>query len=320
MSAPDRRALVDRDHRAPSIRRQCQLLGLARSGVYRKPPPANDNDIALMRRIDELFTAWPFLGSRRMAAMLRAGGWVLGLDPRINRKRVQRLMRRMGIAALGPKPRTTKPAPGHRIFPYLLRSMAIDRPNQVWAADITYVPIGRGFLYLVAVIDWASRAVLAWRLSNTMDVSFCVSALAEALARFGKPEIFNTDQGSQFTSAAFTGTLAAAGIRISMDGRGRWMDNVFIERLWRSLKYEDIYLKGYADGREARAGIGMWMAFYNGRRPHQALDNRTPMAVWRDGVTGELAGTAVDMTLRLDNAGALPTCPQPQQQQQIRVA
>jgi putative transposase len=263
MSAPDRRALVDRDHRAPSIRRQCQLLGLARSGVYRKPPPANDNDIALMRRIDELFTAWPFLGSRRMAAMLRAGGWVLGLDPRINRKRVQRLMRRMGIAALGPKPRTTKPAPGHRIFPYLLRSMAIDRPNQVWAADITYVPIGRGFLYLVAVIDWASRAVLAWRLSNTMDVSFCVSALAEALARFGKPEIFNTDQGSQFTSAAFTGTLAAAGIRISMDGRGRWMDNVFIERLWRSLKYEDIYLKGYADGREARAGIGMWMAFYN---------------------------------------------------------
>jgi putative transposase len=320
MSAPDRRALVDRDHRAPSIRRQCQLLGLARSGVYRKPPPANDNDIALMRRIDELFTAWPFLGSRRMAAMLRAEGWVLGLDPRINRKRVQRLMRRMGIAALGPKPRTTKPAPGHRIFPYLLRSMAIDRPNQVWAADITYVPIGRGFLYLVAVIDWASRAVLAWRLSNTMDVSFCVSALAEALARFGKPEIFNTDQGSQFTSAAFTGTLAAAGIRISMDGRGRWMDNVFIERLWRSLKYEDIYLKGYADGREARAGIGMWMAFYNGRRPHQALDNRTPMAVWRDGVTGELAGTAVDMTLRLDNAGALPTCPQPQQQQQIRVA
>ncbi len=314
MSVPDRRALVDRDDGAPSVRRQCQLLGLARSGVYRKPPPANENDLALMRRIDELFTAWPFLGSRRMAEMLQAEG-----RP-VNRKRTQRLMRRMGIAALGPKPRTTKPAPGHKIFPYLLRNLAIDRPNQVWAADITYVPIGRGFLYLVAVIDWASRAVLSWRLSNTMDVSFCILALEEALARFGKPEIFNTDQGSQFTSAVFTGTLAAAGIRISMDGRGRWMDNVFIERLWRSLKYEDIYLRGYADGREARAGIGMWMAFYNGRRPHQALGNRTPMAVWRDGVTGELGNTAVDMTLRLDNADALPTCPQPQQQQKIRVA
>jgi putative transposase len=231
MSAPDRRALVDRDHGRLSIRRQCTLLGVARSGVYRPRRPANDNDLVLMRRIDELFTAWPFLGSRRMAALLRADG------RGVNRKRAQRLMRRMGIAALGPRPRTTKPAPGHRIFPYLLRGLTIDRPNQVWAADITYVPIGRGFLYLVAVMDWASRAVLAWRLSNTMDVSFCVSALEEALARFGRPEIFNTDQGSQFTSAAFTGTLAAAGVRISMDGRGRWLDNVFIERLWRSLKY-----------------------------------------------------------------------------------
>jgi putative transposase len=314
MSAPDRRALLDRDHGKLSVRRQCTLLSVARSGVYRSPRPANDDDLSLMRRIDELFTAWPFLGSRRMAAMLRAEGYG------INRKHVQRLMRRMGIAALGPKPRTTKPAPGHKIFPYLLRGLAIDRPNQVWATDITYVPIGRGFLYLVAVIDWASRAVLAWRLSNTMDVSFCISALEEALTRFGKPEIFNTDQGSQFTSAAFTGTLAAAGIRISMDGRGRWMDNVFIERLWRSLKYEDIYLKGYADGREARDGIGAWIAFYNTRRPHQALANRTPMAVWRDGVTGALGDTAVDMTLRLDNAGALPTCPQPPQQQQVRVA
>src|SRR5688572_24795520 len=172
-------------------------------------------------------------------------------------------MRRMGIAALGPKPRTTKPAPGHKIHPYLLRGLAIERPNQVWAADITYIPIGRGFLYLVAVIDWASRAVLSWRLSNTMEAGFCVAALEDALARFGRPEIFNTDQGAQFTSAAFTGTLAAAGIAISMDGRGRWMDNVFIERLWRSLKYEDVYLKGYADGREARAGIAAWIAFYN---------------------------------------------------------
>jgi putative transposase len=314
MSTPDRRALLDRDHGRLSIRRQCTLLGIARSGVYRPPRSANDNDLALMRRIDELFTAWPFLGSRRMAAMLRAEGHA------INRKRVQRLMRRMGIAALGPKPTTTKPAPGHKIFPYLLRNMIIDRSNQVWAADITYVPIGRGFLYLVAIMDWASRAMLAWRLSNTMDVSFCVSALEEALARFGKPEIFNTDQGSQFTSAAFTGTLAAAGIRISMDGRGRWLDNVFIERLWRSLKYEDIYLKGYADGREARVGIAAWVAFYNARRPHQALGNRTPIAVWREGTTGPLGATAVDMTLvlrtSLDNAGALPTCPQPPLQQQ----
>jgi putative transposase len=309
MSVPDRRARLDRAHRALSIRRQCRLLGLARSGVYRRPAPADADDLALMRRIDELFTAWPFLGSRRLARMLGEDG------PAVNRKRVQRLMRRMGIAALGPKPRTSKPAPGHKIFPYLLRGMSIERPNQVWAADITYIPIGRGHLYLVAVMDWASRAVLAWRLSNTMDVSFCVSALEEALARFGTPEIFNTDQGSQFTSLAFTGALERAGIRISMDGRGRWMDNVFIERLWRSLKHEDIYLKGYADGREARAGIGSWIAFYNGRRPHQALANRTPMAMWREGTSGARGEKAVDMTLRLDNAGALPTCPQLQQQQ-----
>jgi putative transposase len=270
VSAPDRRAKLDRDHPLLSVRRQCAMLGLARSGVYRLPHPANDDDLLLMRRIDELFTRWPFLGSRRMAAMLRAEGVV------INRKRVQRLMRRMGIAALGPKPRTSKPAPGHTIYPYLLREVTVERANQVWAADITYIPIGRGFLYLVAVMDWASRAVLAWRLSNTMDVSFCVSALEEALARFGRPEIFNTDQGSQFTSAAFTGVLASAGIRISMDGRGRWMDNVFIERLWRSLKHEDVYLKGYADGQEAKAGIAEWIGFYNNRRPHQALGDRTP--------------------------------------------
>jgi len=310
MSAPDRRQLIERDSGKLSVRRQCALLGLARSGVYRPPTPANDNDLALMRRIDELFTAWPFLGSRRMTAMLRADGHD------INRKRVRRLMRKMGIAALGPKPRTTKPAPGHKIFPYLLRGLVIERPNQVWCADITYIPIGRGFLYLAAIMDWASRAVLAWRLSNTMDTSFCIAALQEALVRFGRPDIFNTDQGSQFTSTAFTGTLAAAGVRISMDGRGRWMDNVFIERLWRSLKHEDIYLKGYADGREAKAGIALWFAFYNARRPHQALGNKTPMAVWREAATGQHGATAVDMTLHLDNAGALPTCPQPQQQQQ----
>jgi len=305
MSASDRRALIDRDAPSPSIRRQCALLGVARSGVYRPPRPANDNDLALMRRVDELYTAWPFLGSRRMTALLRAEG------QRVNRKRVQRLMRQMGIAALGPKPRTTKPAPGHKIFPYLLRNLVIERPNHVWAADITYVPIGRGFLYMVAIIDWASRAVLAWRLSNTMDARFCLDALDEALERHGKPEIFNTDQGAQFTSAAFTGKLEAAGIAISMDGRGRFMDNIFIERLWRSIKYEEVHLKAYADGREARAGIGFWMTFYNLRRPHQAMNNQMPMAVWRAGMDRiEAAARPVDMPLRLDNANALPTYPQ----------
>jgi putative transposase len=313
MSRPDREAMLDRAHPKLSIRRQCTLLSLSRSGVYRGKPANDDDDLALMRRIDELFLSYPFLGSRRIALMLSADG------ERINRKRVQRLMRKMGIAALGPKPRTSKPAPGHKIFPYLLRGLAIERPNQVWAADITYIPIGRGFLYLVAIMDWASRAVLSWRLSNTMDTSFCVAALEEALARFGRPDIFNTDQGSQFTSAVFTDTLTAAGIKISMDGRGRWIDNVFIERLWRSLKHEDIYLRGYADGREAKAGISSWVAFYNSRRPHQALGNRAPMAVWRDGmILGSSPRTpraqnAVDM---MDNASALPTCPQPQQQQQ----
>lgn len=302
MSAPDRREMLDRADKTLSIRRQCALLGLARSGVYRPRNAANDNDLGVMRRIDELFTAWPFLGSRRITQMLKAE------DEKINRKRVQRLMRKMGIAALGPKPNTTKPAPGHKIFPYLLRHLKIERPNHVWAADITYLPIGRGFLYLVAIIDWASRAVLAWRISNTMDTSFCLTALDDALAQHGRPEIFNTDQGSQFTSAAFTGMLAAAGIRISMDGRGRWMDNVFIERLWRSLKHEDVYLKGYADGREAKVGIAAWMEFYNGRRFHQALGYRTPMAVWREGMAG---ATAVDM---MDNADALTTGPQQQQQ------
>ena len=195
----------------------------------------------------------------------------------------------------------------------------IDRPNQVWCADITYLPIGRGFLYLVAIMDWHSRAVLAWRVSNTMDAGFCVSALEAALARFGRPGIFNTDQGSQFTSAEFTGVLANAGIRISMDGKGRWMDNVFIERLWRSLKYEDVYIKGYADGAEVRAGVEQWMAFYNNQRPHQALSNRAPMEVWREAMIGALPSMAVDMTLAhqasLDDATASPTYPQPQQQQ-----
>jgi putative transposase len=214
-------------------------------------------------------------------------------------KLAQRLMRLIGIAALGPKPNTSKEAPGNKVFPYLLREMSIERPNQVWAADITYIPIGRGFFYLVAIIDWASRAVLAWRLSNTLDTSFCLAAFEEAIARFGKPEIFNTDQGCQFTSAAFTCALLSAGIRISMDGRRRWMDNLFIERLWRSLKHEDVYLKHYADGREAKASLAARIRFDNEHRLHQALGYRTPMAVWRSG----RAALAVDM---VDNACALP--------------
>jgi putative transposase len=318
MSAPDRKALLDHDHPMLSIRRQCSLLGLARSGIYRPVRIANDDELAIMRRLDELFLAWPFFGSRRMTAMLRAEGWV------INRKRVRRLMRVMGLRALGPKPNTSRPAPGHKIYPYLLRDLEISRPNQVWCADVTYIPMARGFLYLVAIMDWASRAVLTWRLSNSLDADFCVRALEEALARFGRPEIVNTDQGSQFTSAAFTSTLLAAGIRISMDGRGRWLDNVFIERLWRSLKYEEVYLKGYADGREARAGIGAWFAFYNGTRPHQALAGRVPMAVWQAG-TGDPSETAVDMTLppvaaSLDDACASPTCPPRPPQQPIQAA
>jgi putative transposase len=225
-------------------------------------------------------------------------------------------MRVMGIEALVPRPGTSKAAPGHKIYPYLLRGVTIAEPNHVWAADITYIPMARGFLYLVAIIDWASRAVLAWRLSNTMDTSFCLAALDEALARYGKPRIFNTDQGAQFTSAAFTGKLEAAGVAISMDGRGRFMDNIFIERLWRSIKYEEVHLKAYADGREARAGIGSWMAFYNERRPHQAMSNRMPMAVWRTGINQiEAAAKAVDMPLCLDNANALPTYPQQKQKQ-----
>jgi putative transposase len=206
----------------------------------------------------------------------------------------------MGIEALVPRPGTSKAAPGHRIYPYLLRGLAITEPNHVWASDITYIPMAHGFLYLVAIIDWASRAVLAWRLSNTIDSGFCVEALEEALARHGKPRIFNTDQGAQFTSAAFTGKLEAAGVAISMDGRGRFMDNIFIERLWRSIKYEEVHLKAYADGREARAGIGSWMTFYNFRRPHQAMNNQMPMAAWRAGMDKiEAAQRAVDMPASL---------------------
>jgi putative transposase len=278
MSLPARRAMVERPAEDLSVRRQCALLNLARSGVYRPKPGPGADDLALMRRIDELHLELPFYGSRRMTFELNTEG------RGVNRKRVRRLMRAMGIEALVPRPGTSKAAPGHEIYPYLLRGLTIAEPNHVWASDITYIPMASGFLYLVAVIDWASRAVLSWRLSNTLDSRFCVEALEEALARHGKPRIFNTDQGAQFTSAAFTSKLEAAGVAISMDGRGRFMDNIFIERLWRSIKYEEVHLKAYADGREARAGIGAWIEFYNFRRPHQAMNNQMPMVVWRDGM------------------------------------
>ncbi len=253
-----------------SIVRQCELLSVNRSGFYHRPAGETALNLELMRRIDAQFLETPWYGARQMARHLRREGSVVG------RKRIRRLMAKMGLAPIYQRPRTTVPTPEHRIFPYLLREMVIDRPNQVWCTDITYLPMRRGFLYLVAVMDWATRKVLTWRVSNTLDVEFCLEALEEALARFGRPEIFNTDQGSQFTSPRFTGVLLEAGVRISMDGRGRWMDNVFIERLWRSLKYECVYLHAFETGSELRAGLTKWIGYYNVGRPHSALAGLTP--------------------------------------------
>jgi putative transposase len=243
MNRPERLALVDHDDPALPIVAQCRLLKVARSTLYYQPAPVSVDDLAVTRRMDELYLTSPFYGSRRMAAVLRREGWA------VNRKRVRRLMRLIGLWAIYQKPNTSKQHREHRVYPYLLRGLIIDRPNQVWCADITYIPMAKGFVYLVAVMDWFSRRVLAWRLSITMETDFCVDALREAMDRHGRPEIFNTDQGAQFTSAVFTGRLEAAGIAISMDGRGRFMDNIFIERLWRSIKYEEVHLKAYADGR-----------------------------------------------------------------------
>jgi putative transposase len=253
-----------------SIARQCELLGMPRSTCYHAPAGESTENLALMRRIDEEYLRTPFYGSRKLA-------WVLS----VNRKRVQRLMRLMGLEAIYQKRRTTRPATGHKIYPYLLRNIAVTRPNQVWASDITYIPLRHGFLYLAAVMDWYSRYVLAWRLSNTLEGSFCVDALQAAL-RGGRPEIFNSDQGSQFTSTAFTGRLQQAGVAISMDGRGRALDNVFVERLWRSVKYEEVYLRDYADGWEAETSLAAYFDFYCHRRVHQALAYRTPAEVYRE--------------------------------------
>jgi putative transposase len=261
------------------ITNQCRLLELSRSSVYYRAVPTPEADLALMRRIDEIHLKLPFYGSRRLRDQLHREG------QKVNRKKVQRLMHLMGISALYPKRRTSLPDQGHRIYPYLLRDLAIERPNQVWCADICYIPMARGFLYLVAIMDWASRKVLAWRLSNTLDTEFCVDALEEALSRHGTPEIFNTDQGAQFTSDAFTTVLKDAGVRISMDGKGRWIDNVFIERLWRSLKYEEVYLKAYENVAQAIRGIGDYFDLYNDERPHQALARLTPNEVYAGGFT-----------------------------------
>jgi putative transposase len=292
--------MIQRARPGLSLSRQCEILSISRSSFYYAPKGESAENLALMRRIDELFLKYPFYGSRQMVRQLRREGICVG------RHRVRRLMHLMGLEAIYQAPKTSTPHPAHRIYPYLLKGMVIDRPNQVWCADITYIPVQRGFLYLVAIMDWATRHVLAWRLSNTMDVRFCLEALNEALARYGKPEIFNTDQGSQFTSFDFTGLLKAAEVTISMDGRGRCMDNIFIERLWRSLKYEAVYLHELTDGFKAEQVIGDWVNFYNTERPHSVHDGQTPAEAYGN-------GRPMDM---MDKAIALTTSPQAQQQQQ----
>ena len=307
MSPAERLALVDHVDPVLSIVAQCRLLKVARSTLYYQPAPVSVDDLAVMRRIDELYLASPFYGSRRMTAVLRRAGW------RVNRKRVQRLMRVMALEAIYQKPNTSRGHPAHKVYPYLLRGLAIDRPNQVWCADITYIPMAKGFVYLVAVMDWFSRRVLAWRLSITMETDFCVEAVRDAMERYGQPEIFNTDQGVQFTSAAFLDELEGQGVRVSMDGKGRFLDNIFIERLWRSLKYEEVFIKAYGSVAEVRLGIGRWLVFYNDERPHQALGYRTPRAVFED----EACDIVDNTSASLCSALRLPTMSQAQQQQKV---
>jgi putative transposase len=270
--------MIDRDHRL-SLGRQARALGISRGSVYTLPRPTPDADLALMRRIDELHLEYPFAGSRMLKGLLKAEGHQAG------RLHVSTLMKKMAIEALYRRPNTSKPAPGHTVYPYLLRNVAVARPNQVWAMDITYIPMARGFVYLAAVVDWFSRKVLAWRLSIALSADFCVEALEEALDRHGRPEIFNTDQGSQFTSADFINVLKNAGIAISMDGKGAWRDNVFVERLWRTVKYEEVYLRAYSAVSEARASIGRYLDFYNETRPHSSLGGRTPNQTYLNRLT-----------------------------------
>jgi putative transposase len=268
--------LVERDHPALSVRRQCALLGLCRSSLYYEPATESAENLRLMALLDREYTAHPFLGSRRLTQ------WLIEQGEEVNRKRVQRLMRLMGLEALYPKPKLSVAGRGHRRYPYLLRQVRIERPDQVWSTDITYVPLASGFMYLAAILDWFSRYVIAWRLSNTLDGSFCLEMLEEALSR-GRPEVFNTDQGVQFTAQAWTGRLESAGVAVSMDGKGRCLDNVFVERLWRTVKYEDIYLWRYERVPELQQGLGRYFPYYNEERLHQALDYRTPGQVYREG-------------------------------------
>ena len=267
--------MIDRDHDLP-VARQARVLNIGRGSVYYKPRPVPAGDLAIMRRIDELHLDYPFAGSRMLRDMLGREGVEIG------RQRVSTMMKRMGIEAIYRRPNTSKPAPGHKIYPYLLRGLKVGRPNQVWAMDITYIPMARGFVYLAAVVDWFTRRVLSHRISITMEAAFCVETLEEALARHGRPDIFNTDQGSQFTSEAFTGVLSRHGVAISMDGKGAWRDNVFVERIWKSVKYEEVYLRAYDSVGEARASIGRYLDFYNTRRPHSSLDRRTPDEAYFD--------------------------------------
>jgi putative transposase len=265
--------MIDRSHALP-VTRQARELGISRGSVYYLPRPTSVADLAIMRRLDELHMDFPFAGSRMLRDLLAADGVKVG------RLHVSTLMKKMAIEAIYRRPNTSKPAPGHKVYPYLLRKLAVTRPNQVWATDITYIPMARGFVYLIAIVDWFSRRVLAWRLSITLETDFCIEALEEALARFGSPEIFNTDQGSQFTSMAFTSVLHREKVAISMDGRGAWRDNVFVERLWRSVKYEEVYLRAYGSVSDARASLGRYLTFYNGRRSHSSLDRKTPDYVY----------------------------------------
>jgi len=265
--------MIDRNHLLP-ISKQAKAVGISRGSVYYLPRPVPDADLELMRQIDHLHLDYPFAGSRMLRDLLRQDGYNVG------RKHVATLMKRMGIEALYRKPRTTKPGAGHKIYPYLLRSLTVDRPNQVWAMDITYIPMARGFVYLAAVVDWYTRRVLSWKVSITMDAHFCLEAVEDAVMRYGTPEIMNTDQGSQFTSQDFIGLMKKHDIRISMDGKGSWKDNVFVERLWRSVKYEDVYLRAYESVSSVRAGLSRYFNFYNSRRPHSSLDGRTPDQVY----------------------------------------
>jgi putative transposase len=264
-----RKTMIDRSHALP-IKQQARELGISRGSVYYLSRPTSPTELAIMRRLDQLHMDFPFAGSRMLRDLLAAEGIKVG------RLHVSTLMKKMGLAAIYRRPNTSKPEPGHKIYPYLLRKLAVTRPNQVWATGITYIPMARGFVYLIAIVDWFSRRVLSWRLSITLETDFCIEALEEALTRFGAPEIFNTDQGSQFTSMAFTSVLHREKIAISMDGRGAWRDNVFVERLWRSVKYEEVYLRAYGSVSEARASLGRYLTFYNGRRPHSSLDRKTP--------------------------------------------